>query len=713
MPQEAHLSAVFISPLNTPYFPQAGHFPKKAAFQFGLILLVIVAMFKQITNYCKNSLLEDADRWVLWIPVFFGLGVGVYFILPTEPSLYAAGGLVSGACGLFILSRRKQFAIKALSVIFLIFALGFLAAKIRTETSGTAVVEYSNKPITLSGNIEDINYSGSYPSITLRNLRIDEFTPEQIPKYIRLNVRTKIKGDIKTGDRIITDAILLPPARPVIAGGYDFSKAAYYDQVGANGYAIKTVVRLKTGHEPSFVDNLRTIISDKIMGDIEGEKGAIANALITGERSFITQKTNDEFRRSGLAHLLAVSGMNLAMAGGIIFFSVRFLLSLFGGFAERYPIKKIAAIMAILGNVFYLMVSGMTPSAERAFIMVSLVMIGIVFDRSASPMRSIAFSALIILAVTPETLFMPGFQMSFAAALALISSYELLAKKSKLFRENDDEPERERWFRKSWNKIWLYPATLMLTSFIAGMATAPFAAYHFNQFVNYGLLANLLAIPLTSVIIMPATVLGMVLMPLGLEKPVFYLMGFGVDWIMQIAEWVASFKGAAVVVPHIPPYGLLLISAGGLWLFLWQKNWRYFGLMLALAGVLAPYFVTKPDLIINETGSLFAINRSGKLYLSNKRSSFASKSWLNYFGQSETLRLPYEEVYQIKGVTFSADCGKADIVLDKKGDGCFGDKLTLTKKELLENGSYSFYIEDNNYKIQTVKAVQGDRGWVK
>lgn len=657
-------------------------------------------MLKPIAENIKQNLSAERERWLLWLPVFFGLGIGTYFSLPFEPSLYSALIILLFLPPLFI--WRRNF----IPVLLFTIAAGFAVARINAEISGAPTINKLDHPVTLSGNIVEISASNGFPVLILEKLRIDEVDNNHIPQELRLSVRTKFKEEVRPGDRIITDAILNPPGRPTYPGGFDFARNSYFSGMGANGFAVKQIVKLKQGEEKSYLENLRYNISNRIRAAVPGDSGAMTDAIVTGDRSRISKQAYDDMRNSGLVHLIAISGINFALAAGIMFFGVRLLLSLFPRLGERYQSKKIAAITAIIGQTFYLLICGMPVSAVRSYIMVFLVLLAVIFDRAATPMRSVAFSALIILAFAPETMLGPGFQMSYAATIALISVYEIFArrnerKEEEMFTDSGKLP----WHKRFVNKLWLYPLSVIASSLIAGLATAPYSAYHFNQFVNYGLAANLTAIPITSFIVMPFLVLGLALMPFGLESLGLVPAGMGNGWILDIAHHIASLPNSAMSVPQIATWGLVLATLGGLWFLIWQVRWRYYGIILVLIGIfVSPISVKKPDIMISENGKLFAINYRDKLYFSNGRQSFASKSWMKLFAQNEQLKLPKQDIY---------DLGEHKLVLNNGKCAFEVGEVCISKEDLMRKGAHNIYLNPDKITVETVEERRGDRLWTK
>ena len=661
-------------------------------------------------NYIKNNLLEEADRWVLWIPVFYGVGIGIYFGLFNEPSWYVCGGAIFSAAVLLGVCWRNL-ALRLLFIALLISALGFLTAKINGVEAASKVIEKLDDPVTISGNVESITEAKGFPVLTLTNLRIDEIDQAHLPDSVHLYVRTKFKEPVKPGDRIITDAKLYPPGRPALPGGYDFAKFAYFDGVGADGFAVRRIIKLKKGGEEDWLGNLRFEISNRIRAAVPGDDGAMNDAIITGDRSRISAEGYDNMRHSGLAHLIAVSGINLVLAAGTVFFSVRLLLSFFPRFSEVYSSKKLAAFFALLSSTAYVEISGMQVPAVRSYIMIVIVMLGIMFSRQASPIRGVGVSALLVLMFYPQSLLGPSFQLTYAATVALISIFEMF--KKKYDEEEFDDRGKIGWRHNLWRKIWVYPATVLGSSFIGGMATAPYSAFTFNQFVNYGLLANLGAIPLTSVIIMPFAVLGMVLMPLHLEAIGLVPMGWGNHGVFWIADKVAHMSGSYVHVPQISTWGLCLITLGGLWFLLWQRRWRWFGFVIIAIGVSSMAFAKVPDIIIVESGKTFAIKgEDGKLYLSNLRNSFASRSWLQTFAQGDRLKLVKVDSYLVKGYTLSFSCPDTPQTDGQEFWIASGNKgICVSAEDLKNKGTHSIYLNDGKIVVETVEARRGKRLW--
>ena len=310
------------------------------------------------------------------------------------------------------------------------------------------------------------------------------------------------------------------------------------------------------------VQRLRQVIGARIAAALPGETGAIATALITGERGGISEPTNDAFRDSGILHILSISGFHMAIMAGSVFFIVRLGLAAFPSVALRYPIKKWAAAAAMAAAIAYLLISGGAFATVRSTIMISIMFMAVLLDRPALALRNVILAATLILIVFPESLFDVGFQMSFAAVLALVSVYEALRR-------------RHAWealMQHASSRFVLFFAGIVLSTLIASAAVAPFAAYHFHKSQQFAVIANLIALPVCNIVVMPAALVALIAMPFGLETLPLWVMGRGIEAMVWVAHRVAEVPGAVLRVPAMPSTAFVLMIAGGLWLMLWQTR---------------------------------------------------------------------------------------------------------------------------------------------
>ena len=349
------------------------------------------------------------------------------------------------------------------------------------------------------------------------------------------------------------------------------------------------------------LERLRENVGARIRAGIGDEKGGaaapLAAALLIGDRAGIPAPVMDAMRDSGLAHLIAISGLNFALVAGMLFFVVRGLLCLIEPLALNYPIKKWAAVMAFLGAGFYFLVAGPSPPTERSFLMIGVVLLGVLVDREAISMRLVAWAALAILLALPDSLAGASFQMSFAAVVALVAAYEAL-------RGRFSDLRAELGI---WGRVGLYVGAVILTTVIGSAATGIYAAYHFNRFPLYGLAANLIAVPVTAHWIMPWGMLAFALMPFGVEHWALVPMGWGARVVIWTAETVAAWPGAVAGLPAMPMWGLVAATLGGVWLCLWRGRWRLIGVAPLALGLLSMALVRGPDILVSADARMMAV----------------------------------------------------------------------------------------------------------
>ncbi len=508
-----------------------------------------------------------------------------------EPAARLAAALVLGAIGLCLALKHAPLGL-CLGGALLAFASGFAAAKLRTEMARAPVLAHELRYVAVTGFIEvhELRDKGR-ARITLRVLTLGDIEPAQRPYRVRVSLPASDGAGARIGAAVALHATLQPPPEPIEPGGFDFGRQAWFARIGATGYATSKIASLSEARAPPWdlaawarVDALRAIVNARIRAALPGETGEIAAALITGERGGISEEVNQAMRDSGLAHVLSISGLHMAIMAGAVFWLVRALLALVPGLALRHPIKKWAAAVALVAASFYLALSGAAVPTVRSWIMMSIVLIAVMLDRPALTMRNVALAALAILLVAPDSLFDPSFEMSFAAVIALVAVYEWLS-------------QRGRQGLPDVSPVWASlrrGASLIggaaVTTLVAGTAVAPFALYHFHRMTHFGLIANLIAAPLVSLLIMPMALLSLLAMPFGLEVWPLKAMGLGIELMVATGKWVASFPGAVSILPQISGQALVLIVLGGLWVCLWHTRARALGLVIAAAGLaLAPH----------------------------------------------------------------------------------------------------------------------------
>ncbi|HET7334897.1 MAG TPA: ComEC/Rec2 family competence protein [Rhizomicrobium sp.] len=693
------------------------------------------AIFAAIRNGVRNAALVERDRWALWLPVGLAAGIGLYFAMPVEPPLWLAivlliGGIALGyACIGANLTRKTFFA--ALASL----AIGFSAACIHTNNVAAPVLAKKMGPIHLSGEVVEATPHGKGVRILLRDVMAKRLAADQTPARIRFSVRN-MTALPAPGTWVNALVVLMPPPAPASPGDYDFGRWAYYQRIGAVGYAYGKPKAIASRHAPSWGDaiaarltQLRSTMTAHIRHAIPGPNGAIAAALITGERGAIDDADRDAFRDSGLAHVLSISGLHLALAGGFFFWVVRALLALFPVIALNYPIKKWAAVAALAGAGAYLLISGCGTPALRSYIMLTVMFTAVMFDRPALTMRAVALAAALILLSAPNSLIQPGFEMSFAAVTGLIAVAEWEA----AWRARHRSGEQMTAFARARR----YIGGIAVASLVAGMATAPFAIFHFDRATQYGLLANVLAMPVVGFVIMPAATAAMVLMPFGLDQWALVVMGKGVGLMLSIAHWVAGLPGAASMVAAWPLAALLCVVFGGLWMAIWRGNWRWLGIAPVALGLVLAFTNVPPDVLISRDGATIAVrNGNGKLgFLHAIKDDYTAQSWLKRDGDARApdaaMAKPedgvmcdgYSCVVRRGGDVLIAaprrldamaeDCAAAQIVIASfpTRHRCKGPQLVIDRFDVARNGATALWLGSGTPTIKTARDVRGERPW--
>ncbi len=575
-------------------------------------------------------------RLLPWLPVAFGFGIVAYFTADREPAWWAAAGLAFAGILVAIAARRRAIGF-AMALAFAAISLGFATATLKTTRIGHPVLQTTVSSAIVAGFVEVREERERSDRVVISVHRFEAPRVREAPDRIRVAVR---KGTAPAvGSFVELKAHLSPPLPPLRPGGYDFARDMFFQRIGASGYAlgkIKTVAPpVSPGlwlHYAAFIDGIREAIDKRIRAVIPGDRGSIASALITGKRDAISAPVNDAMYISSLAHVLSISGYHMAVVSGIMFFFIRAGLALIPSIASRHPIKKWAAAAALVAATFYLLLSGAEVATQRSFIMIAIVLVGVMVDRPTLTFRTLTVAAFGVLLLQPELVVHPSFQMSFAATLALIAAYQY----GLPWHAKADTSLGARVALWGGREI----AGLILASLVAGLATTPYAAYHFHRAAPYGVIANLLAMPVVSAEVMPMGILGVLAMPFGFDAMFWKLMGVGIDWMTSVALWVTSLPGA---VGHVRAFGtgpLLLGTAAILLLCLLRTPLRWSGVVLAIAASLWAMSVPLPDVLVSGDGQTAAIRGgNGRLaVLHSNRDSFAIKEWLAANADARTVK---------------------------------------------------------------------------
>ena len=592
-----------------------------------LASLLAPAPWRRLTRALVSPLLAlGSARGHLFpfVPVLMGLGIGLYFLLPEEPDLHgwAVLAVLALASGAFALRGPELLRIPALALALVV--LGVLLAGWRSHTVAAPVLGWRYYgPI--EGRIVMIDRSASDAMrLTLDRVVLRDVSLARVPRNVRVSIHGALEIDPVPGPTVILTGHLGPPGGPVEPGGFDFRRLAWFQGLGALGYTRSPGLALAPP-EPGIalaITRLRMRMSEGLRAAIPGEPGGFVAAILTGDRSGVGQETNEALRRSNLAHLLAISGLHMGLLTGAVYGGLRGGLALVPVLALRWPIRKWAAMGALAAATFYLLLSGGNVATQRAFIMAAVMLGAVLFDRRALSIRSVALAGTVVLVWRPEALLSAGFQMSFAATVALIATFGWLRQRRATAPADARRAPR-----------WLQPViTALLCSLVSELATAPVAAAHFHRSAEYGLLANTLGVPLMGAVIMPAAVLAAVLWPVGLDWIGLALMDVGTRWILTVAHYVAGLNGSVRAVPAPHAATLPLLALGCLWFMLWPGWARLAGVAVA-AAALSTWGNARPALLIAETGALVGVmGPEGRELTRARGGGFVARNWLEADG---------------------------------------------------------------------------------
>ncbi|EBA11704.1 ComEC/Rec2 family competence protein [Roseobacter sp. CCS2] len=676
----------------------------------------------QVRAAVEAALLAQRGSLIGWVPVCLGIGVGTYFSLGSEPDLLVMVSMGIGVFVALICARMLPTAFAPLLVAVALILAGITVAKYRVTAVEAPILNFRYYgPI--EGRVVNIDRSASDAvRLTLDRVVLARMAPDRTPGRVRVSLH----GDqplqsFTPGDVLILTGHLSPPAGPAEPGGFDFQRHAWFLQLGAVGYTRTPVLRLSVPNDPDIGTRLfamRMAISQAVQKAMPGEPGAFAAAIMTGDRSAIGQATLTDLRTSNLAHLLAISGLHMGLLTGFIFAFVRYGLALIPGVALRWPTKKIAAICALCVGAFYLALSGGSVSTERAYIMVAVMFVAVLLGRRALTLRAVAMAAILVLLWQPEALIGPGFQMSFAATTALVAVFGALRRF-----------DFSRWPR--WSRAIL---SVVLSSFIAGLATAPFAAAHFNQIAHYGLIANVLSVPLMGVLVMPAAVLAVCLAPFGLWSIGLWLMEIGLRWILFVAATVSAREGALGHVWAPDWYVLPILSLGLLWIVLVAGRGKIAGALAVICAGVLWHQTERPALLIADSGSLIGLSGAeGRILSKPTGNGFVAGIWLENDGapvpqvqaaSRDGLRVQGRviaadlgdwRVLQVSGKTALADlvgCDGADVLISNQVDAGARPCLVYDVARFRNTGALALNIAANgDLLIETAHHVSGQRPW--
>lgn len=680
----------------------------------------------------RDALLAQTDRWRLWAPVAFGGGCGLYFALKVEPPLWPLLLAAVVAAGLWAGVRRQGFgrAVTVPLMFLTFFFAGLTVTKMRSDNVAAPIAPATGDPVVVEGWVLDVDSPGARGArIIMAPVRVQGLAPEDTPVRLRVTVRGETP---RPGDAVSVFAILNPPPGPAAPGAYDYGRTAWFQSMGGVGFELGQTRWIDLSPPPHplrramAINQFRFRLAERLVERLGPRVGGVAAAMTTGHESWIAQETYDTMRDSGLIHILSISGLHMAIVGGFAFFAVRFGIALWPWLVLRVSGKKVAAWAGWIAVVAYLIISGAPPPAERAAITASVAFLAIILDRPAISMNALAVAAFAVLLLQPEAIVTPGFQMSFAATAALVALAE-------------SWPRRPREIRVPLpilivQRAGTWVGLAILASFVAGMATGPFAMQHFNRTAVYGLLANMISSPIADFIMMPMLALGVVLQPLGLGGPFLTVAGWGIEAIMAVGAWISTLPGAVIHTASAPVMALPVAFVGILFICLWRGRLRWLGLPLACAVLVWPRHPT-PDLWIADAGTNAAIVTGEEALVIRTVGAFSRDVWSGRRGLTLVER-PAEgwtcgrvhcapeasgplalwwgrtapDDVQLAALCRSAEVVSVRVELRTLPEAC-ADRLVLDGRDYAMGGSVELWRTQGGWRALWSTTARGDRPW--
>ena len=679
----------------------------------------------------------EERRFFLWLPVAAMVGVALNLAADREPVLWLPAGLTALFAALAWASRARPFALGVSLALAALFA-GFLAMSLRTLRVGAPVLDRI-RIVGLKGYVEEVDLRPVGARMVIAVTSAEGMPRDKVPRRVRVTTR-KTPG-IAAGDYVGLKARLLPPSRAALPGGYDFARDAFFAGVGAVGSTLGGIELLPPPGDASWrqrlsagIDHARNRLALRVNAIIGGDEGAIAAAMVTGKRDFLSNDAKDLIREAGIFHIITISGVQMTLVAGIFFIVTRRLLALSPTLALRYPIKKWAAGVAMVGSIFYDIATGSRVGTERALVMTLIVLGAVIMDRRALTMRNLAFAVLAVVAIEPEAILGVSFQLSFAAVLALVAVMEARV----AGMESDPDPFLPRrdapayaWFVDLFHK----PLALLVATACATGATASFMAYHFHDLSPYVLIGNPLTLTVIEFFAVPGALVGAALYPLGLDAPVWLYVGAGIKFILWAARFIAEAPSSTLHLRAFAPYALPFLALAVMSMAIW-RSWafRASAIPFAVIGLIGATQGPRYDVIVAPSGEEAAVrDADGLLQIVGKRfNAFAAEQWLTADGDGRdpakardpdavcdrvgcVAALPEGESLSIviDRLAFDEDCERAEVIVSalRAPPGC-NARFVLDRQALARLGAVGLtWSDEAGFTLTSDRSSLEDRPW--
>ena len=667
----------------------------------------------------------ERDRLAVWLAVFMVVGVLGYYDLRFEPPIWLGIVVTLPMMMIAVWLPGVRWLFSPLAAV----ALGFAAGQLATARAPPIEADLPTHATIVTGTIAAVEALPRGRRITIQPAWLDA-AKQPLRRSVRVRLKKHDDGPLETGDQVRIRALIRQPGPPSYPGGWDLQRDAFYAGLGASGYALGNAERTARAIPSApmrLIQRLRETIAARVVAAIPGAAGEVCVTLLTGASMAIPEKDHAAFRDSGLAHLLSVAGLHIGIVMGFALALSRLGFAMSERASLFWPAKKLAALCALLAGGAYMVLTGMHLPTIRSFVMACLFTVALMADRRPFSLHGLALAAAVLMLVAPEQVPDVSFQMSFSAVLALIAGYEAL------------RPWLRRLHGKSWpRRFGSHLVALALTSALAGTASAPYGAYHFGHVQAYFVLANMIAVPLTAMWVMPAGLIALFLMPLHLEALVLVPMGWGAQAIVWVANATAALPAAIAAVPHIPAWGLCVFSVGLAWLGLWRTRRRLAGVVIMLAGLASPLVNRPPDILVSNDGRLIAMRTPQGAFLqkTNGGSKFVSDAWSQYWAvqsfqpladdgaavihcESDACLLrPYPDrpgALLVRGALHPPFCSQASVIVSAEPARRLCPKpwpRLVDRFTVWRYGSAAIWLDPKGARILTDRHERGTRPWV-
>ncbi|HET9148820.1 MAG TPA: ComEC/Rec2 family competence protein [Acetobacteraceae bacterium] len=659
----------------------------------------------------------ERERLILFLPVAMGAGILIYFDLLNEPSPILAYGLPLAAGAALAICWRHPVP-RGAALLILAASLGFA----RAAQHSAAYPPFPPIPrhaVVISGRIAGIDLLPAGRRIVIAHPALGDAPPMSRDVRVRLH-----RGDdaaLAAGDVIQVRALLFAQDRPAYPGGWSFARDAYFAGLAASGFALGPV-KVTRAAPPGWgmrLRGLRDAVAARILAVLPVSTGSIAATLMTGFEQSIPPAERQDFITAGLAHLLAVAGLHVGIVMGVAYAIARFL----AGFSEflllRVPAKMIASVASFLAGLGYAALTGFHVPIIRSLAMAALVLAGLMAGRRALSLRGLGLAAVALMLIEPDAVPGPSFQMSFSAVLALIAGYEVVGRR--LLSHADGLGQR--FFR--------HVGALGFTSLLAGGASMPFAAYHFQQIEPYYVLANLVAVPLTAIFVMPLGLASVALMPLHLERLALIPMGWGIQAILWTARLIGHLPHALIEIEPMPGSAAALMGVGLAILGILRSRLRFAGLIPILAGLMLTLSARPPVLVVSPDARLIAVRDGAAVRILRmpRASKFTLEQWRSLWPDRpqrvETAREACPDgrcAFDRGAILFlagrraaAAGCGDARVVVSPqplRGACRAPGVLVIDRFTVWRDGAVSVPLVDGAPRLLSDRMMQGRRPWV-